>query len=166
MKISQVLVAGSILCATPGLADIDVNFREGAPKDRFTISQDGTCPLSGRLVIDLGTAPAGLIFDTDVRGVGFEVAQPFELVEGGQYLAAEPALLDGDSSIALDLLDLPNGAPLVFTIDIDNTIGARGITVTGSEIAGSTVVFNDGTPAVFESTARASVVDAECAAGT
>lgn len=57
----------ALLTALPStaMADLTVSFRDGAPKDRFTLSYDGACALDQLDVqIDLGTAPAGLIFDT------------------------------------------------------------------------------------------------------
>lgn len=79
------LAALAFLIALPSaaIADLTVSFRDGAPKDRFTLSYDGVCALDDLDVqIDLGTAPAGLIFDTSGAGAGVEVFQPLEWVVG------------------------------------------------------------------------------------
>ena len=54
----------ALLLAGPAAADLEVTFRDGAPKDRFSITNSGTCDLSAMSVlIDLSSSPAGLIFD-------------------------------------------------------------------------------------------------------
>ncbi|WP_299367384.1 aggregation factor core protein MAFp3, isoform C [uncultured Tateyamaria sp.] len=132
------LLLACLCAATPALsASLTVTFRDGAPKDRFTVTYDGACAASATdLVIDLGTAPAGLIFDTTGAGAGVEVFQPLEWVTGS---ARTSAVTDGDSALTLSLDGLAPGEVLAFTIDIDDTTSTRQITVDGSEMVGATL---------------------------
>ncbi|MDB2407531.1 aggregation factor core [Jannaschia sp.] len=131
------LAACLLLAATPAAADVVVTFDEGAPKDRFTIALEGDCALqSETVVIDLAPAPAGLIFDVTGSGAGIEVFQPFELATG--QLARMPEVRDGDRAVSLEVTLAPSEA-VAFTIDVDDTVSARGITVSGAEIAGAVV---------------------------
>ena len=130
----------SLALATPAAADLTMRFSEGAPKDRFTLTNNGACALPVMTVtLDLGTAPAGLIFDVTASGAGVEVFQPFELVAGADLLREVPVILDGDASITLPLRGLGAGQSVAFTIDVDDTGGGREITVNGSEIAGASL---------------------------
>ncbi len=130
----------SLALATPAAADLTMRFSEGAPKDRFTLTNSGACALPAMTVtLDLGTAPAGLIFDVTASGAGVEVFQPFELVAGADLLREVPVILDGDASITLPLRGLGVGQSVAFTIDVDDTGGGREITVNGSEIEGASL---------------------------
>lgn len=131
------------LMTTSATADISVRFDEGAPKDRFTFENVGSCPIgASELVLDISGSKAGLIFDTTGAGAGVEVFQPLEIVSGAQSLAAITSVGDGDSEITLSIADLQPGAKIAFTIDVDDTAGGREITVSGSEIEGALVTFN------------------------
>jgi len=130
----------SLLFASPAAADLTMTFSEGAPKDRFTLRNDGDCTLPALTVtLNIGTAPSGLIFDTTASGAGVQVFQPFELISGAEMLSDTPDVFDGDTAIALPLSGLAAGQSVAFTIDVDDTGGAREITVSGSEIAGASV---------------------------
>lgn len=132
--------AAVLLSASPAFADLEVRFQEGAPKDRFTLTNPGTCALGPmEVTIDLAGSSAGLVFDVTGEGAGVEVFQPFELVSGQEYVAAHSVVSDGDNAVMLRLLGLAAGAGVAFTIDVDDTIGAREITVSRSEIAGAGV---------------------------
>lgn len=153
MRLPLTLVA---LClATPALsASVSVNFQDGAPKDRFTISYDGSCATPTiDLVIDLGTAPAGLIFDTTGAGAGVEVFQPLEWVKGD---ARTSAVTDGDTAVSLTLNPMAPGDVLAFTVDIDDTTSNRQITVDGSEMVGATLRVG-GQEAQFDATGTARI---------
>ncbi|KIN64779.1 putative aggregation factor core [Sulfitobacter noctilucicola] len=127
------------LTATSAFADLTMQFDEGAPKDRFTLTNAGDCALPAmQVVLDIGTAPAGLIFDVTGSGAGVQVFQPFELVAGADTLSATPKVVDGDSAVMLDLRGLAPSRSVAFTIDVDDTGGGREITVNGSEISGAT----------------------------
>jgi hypothetical protein len=142
-------------------ADLAVTFLEGAPKDRFVFENTGNCPLGPTdLVVDLSGSVAGLIFDVTATGAGVQVYQPFELVAGADSLSGLPQVSDGDTGLVLPVSALPPGARIAFTIDVDDTINQREITVSNAEIAGAEVrLVHDGTAYVgtFTDAARAVV---------
>lgn len=156
----------SLLTATAAQADLRVSFDEGAPKDRFRIENTGACMISqSSILLDLSTSSAGLIFDVTARGAGVDVFQPFEIVEGAGALAALPTVLDGQSQIRLDVTRLAPGETIAFTIDVDDTIGQREITVSNAEIEDATVSHLTGsgsTSATFTALARADVPASDC----
>ncbi|WP_420332888.1 aggregation factor core [Roseibium sp.] len=132
------------ILATSANADISVRFDEGAPKDRFTFENVGSCPIgASELVLDISGSKAGLIFDTTGAGAGVEVFQPLEIVSGAQSLAAITKVKDGDNAVTLSIAELQPGAKIAFTIDVDDTAGGREITVSGSEIEGASVTFSN-----------------------
>lgn len=137
---SLALAAALCIAALPAAADVRVRFIEGAPKDQFVITNEGRCALpKAELAVDLGTSPAGLIFDVTGSGAGVQVFQPFEVVAGAALLNGMPKVSDGDTQVALAMRSLAPAARIAFTIDVDDTLGQRGITIAGSEIAGATV---------------------------
>ena len=128
------------LCASDALADVEVWFIEGAPKDRFELRNTGECAIrDAGIVIDLSGSAGALVFDVTAQGAGVEVFQPFELVEGANALAALPKVRDGDTATALRIGRLAPGGAVAFTIDVDDTLKGREITVTDGEIEGATV---------------------------
>lgn len=153
-------IAAAICVATPVLsADLVVSFRDGAPKDRFTLSYEGSCATKAmRVDIDLGTAPAGLIFDTTSAGAGVDVFQPLEWVVGS---ARTSAVTDGDTVVSLELDALAPGETLAFTVDIDDTTSTRQITVSGSEMAGATLRVGK-QDALFDATGAARIALEPC----
>jgi hypothetical protein len=135
-------VASSLMMGAAAQADLRVSFDEGAPKDRFRIVNTGGCAFVGSsILLDLSTSRGGLIFDVTGVGEGVEVFQPFDLVEGAAALASVPTVLDGETRIRLDVVDLQPLAAIAFTIDVDDTLGQRAITVSGSEIEGASVSY-------------------------
>ena len=138
------LAAAIGLLAAPAMADISVTFIEGAPKDRFVIS-NATCETGPmRVTIDLRPSAGALIFDVTGAGAGVEVFQPFELVSGGAQVTAAPNVLDGDQILTLELASLGPDADVSFTIDLDDTIQSREITVASSELSGTRVLLQGG----------------------
>ena len=135
------LLTTAIVCgAAPAAADVGVRFIEGAPKDRFEITNEGACALvATEIVIDLRGSAAGLVFDVTDTGAGVEVFQPFELVEGADALASTPRVADGDRQVMLSVRRLAPAGRIAFTIDVDDTVGPRGITVSDAEIEGALV---------------------------
>ncbi|MEM1377426.1 MAG: aggregation factor core [Pseudomonadota bacterium] len=130
--------ATAMMCATAANADISVRFIEGAPKDRFVITNDGACPVIGAdIVIDLSGSASGLVFDVTSSGAGVEVFQPFELVSGKASVIGEPDVRDGQQAVTLSVSELAPTEQIAFTIDVDDTVGTREITVSGSEILGA-----------------------------
>jgi hypothetical protein len=158
----MIAICGMALAlSSPALADLDVRFDEGAPKDRFTISAAGGCDLGPMTVtINLQPSPFGLIFDTTSSGAGVQVFQPFEITDGREHLTAIPSVKDGDNSIQLTVNSLGKSQKISFTIDVDDTVQNREITVSDAEITGAKVVaLRDGqrSEAVFGPNAMASV---------
>lgn len=126
--------------ATSAAADLAVRFDEGAPKDRFSFENTSACAIrNATLVLDLAGSSAGLIFDVTGQGAGVEVFQPLEMVSGQGALSTLPSVRDGDNRVAFDVAELAPGGSIAFTIDVDDTIGQREITVSDSEIQGASV---------------------------
>lgn len=165
----KMLLATAILCsgfATLARADLAVSFDEGAPKDRFTFANTGSCTIAGaNILLDLSSSKSGLIFDVTGQGAGVEVFQPLQVTAGANALLGLPDVKDGDSRISLDIGQLKAGKSVVFTIDVDDTAGGREITVSGSEIVDAKVRFSRGDTsksAVFGSNARAAIQLTDC----
>ena len=142
-------ILGAVVCATMAAsvaqADMAVRFEEGAPKDRFVFENASACAIEGAtLLLDLSGSAAGLIFDVTGSGAGVEVYQPLEIVAGSDALVAVPRVRDGENRVTFDLRALEPGARLAFTIDVDDTLGSRAITVSNSEIAGARVALVSG----------------------
>lgn len=129
----------TLAMASPSFADLRVQFIEGAPKDRFVITNIGDCALSaGQFEINFTNSNAGLIFDVTQDGAGVEVFQPFEVTSGAKYLRVQPSIDDGDQRATLDMSGLGIDETIAFTIDVDDTLGSRAITVAQSEMQGTT----------------------------
>ena len=90
-------VFSAVALSSPATADLQVEFVEGAPKDRFVFTNVGDCALgAGQFEIDFVNSSAGLIFDVTNEGAGVEVFQPFEITVGAEYLTSQPLITDGD----------------------------------------------------------------------
>ncbi|MFD0916038.1 aggregation factor core [Pseudahrensia aquimaris] len=140
----KTLSLAALLVALPlsAQAELRVKFDEGAPKDRFTIRNAGKCTIKdAQITVDLSGSKSGLIFDVTSAGAGVEVFQPLDIVAGRQSLSKIPKVRDGDKKIVFDVRELSAGKSLAFTIDVDDTVGTREITVSGSEIEGAGVRF-------------------------
>jgi len=155
-----------LFAATSLQAEVQIRFIEGAPKDRFILTNVGTCDVeASTLKIDLSQSAGRLIFDVTEKGAGVEVFQPLEFVEGADALRQIPAVVDGQDTIELEIASLATGDTLAFTIDVDDTIGQREITVTGSEIEGAAVSYTDAdetSTATFSSDAIVNVTTKDC----
>lgn len=153
--------------ASQAFADIHVQFDESAPKDRFTITRTGACDMGAAdVTLDLAGSAHGLIFDVTATGGGVEVFQPFEMVSGTDNLSSLPSVRDGDQAITLPISQLGQAQSIAFTIDVDDTAGAREITVSDAEISGAqvTVVTSSGTfVGTFDNGAKAVVQLDDCA---
>jgi len=93
------------------------------------------------------------------------VFQPFELTTGTVLVDQAPTVMDGDTALTLRLSALPKGQVVAFTLDVDDTGGAREITVSGAEIAGARVKVDSAEgsrSAVFDATAQARVEASSC----
>lgn len=160
------VLGASNLLAVSAQADVLVSFFEGAPKDRFVFENVGACAIEGATVdLDLSQSLAGLVFDTTSTGAGVEVFQPFELVEGADRLSAVPVVSDGDTRIVLEIDRLDPNQRIAFTIDVDDTLGGREITVSNAEIENAVVVYSDAgqsTEAPFTNRAKSMVELEDC----
>lgn len=144
MKHALLVILASVIAA-PVYADIQVQFLEGAPKDRFVITNKGECEIdSAQFKIDFSGSDAGLIFDVTGSGAGVEVFQPFEVTKGVAFLASEPEISDGDQVAILSLTKFAEGQTIEFTIDVDDTSGAQEIIVSDTEIRGAIVSLSVG----------------------
>lgn len=137
---TTVLAASLSMLAVQASADVSVDFIEGAPKDRFVIS-NAACPTGPvQITIDLQPSAGALIFDVTGAGAGVEVFQPFELVSGGSLVTRPPEVKDGDQVLTIDLAGLGPDGVVAFTIDLDDTINSREVTVAVSELTGARVI--------------------------
>lgn len=162
-SLKTLLIATSLctLALGPAFADLDASFREGAPKDRFTFSNSGNCTIEAATVkLDLSGSKSGLIFDITSQGEGVEVFQPFDLTSGEGSLLEIPEVRDGDNQIVLKINELEAGQNISFTIDVDDTVGTREITVSGEEISGANLTFTQAgkmASSVFGANAQTSI---------
>lgn len=168
-NVVKTIIAAACLTAFAPIgaqADVRVAFDEGAPKDRFTFRNTGKCTLSSaKIVLDLSRSKAGLIFDVTSSGAGVEVFQPLDFVAGKKTLKRVPKVRDGDNRLAMDIKALAPGASIAFTIDVDDTLGGREITVSNSEIEGAVVSLTTKGKTVsapFQRNARANLSTGAC----
>lgn len=142
---NKVFGIAALLLMSPSLvhANMTVEFLEGAPKDRFVITNKAQCSLEAlRVDIDLTDTAGGLIFDTAAAGAGVEVFQPFEITTGDIRLNGKVRVDDGDKVLSVAISSIEADASVSFTIDIDDTMrnSERGmIIVSGAEIEGGRV---------------------------
>ena len=160
------MTIAALILATPALAGLEVEFDEGAPKDRLIVEHTGGCAISdATLTIDFTESEGQLIFDTTAAGAGVEVFQPFEVIAGGDALSAVPNVTDGQKIVTLRISELSEGDVVIVTTDVDDTIGAREITVRDGEFSGSTVRLEQGnsvTEEEFGQSPLASIIVPEC----
>lgn len=124
-------------------SELTVSFQEAAPKDVIVIRNATGCPLPGfELRIDLRPSAGRLLFDTTPGGAGIDLAQPFEIVEGGAMVEAFADLTDGDRIARIRFRRMDVGGQVTVNLDLDDTLpeGPLGPTlVTPEEIAGAAV---------------------------
>lgn len=144
-----------------------MQFFEGAPKDQFVITNTGPRAIQAAQVeIDFTNSKAGLIFDVTEAGAGVEVFQPFDVTQGAQVLTELPTISDGDQRVTLNMTGLAPTEFIAFTIDVDDTSGSREITVTDSEMRGTTLslrVNNTVYSATIETGAEVTLQTPKCA---
>lgn len=164
--------ASVLLCSQLAHANVEVNFVESAPKDRFVIENVGKCDLDNVTVdIDLTQSAGRLIFDTTSSGAGVEVFQPFEIGEGDLKLVSSVDVKDGDTGLSINVVSIQPGKSVSFTIDVDDTLTSSElgmIRVTGAEIENAQVSLRLGddqpVTAAFNGQSKALVVLPPCAA--
>lgn len=125
------------------LADVTISYEERAPKDLFRIANTSLCDaVLAEITIDLAGSVGGLIFDTEAFGAGTNVAQPFVIESGEEWVTATTPVGDGDREVTLTLDAMGPGAAVEFTVDVDDRLMSspfgRGV-VDGSEINGARV---------------------------
>ena len=171
MNISRVVsfVALILMSASSVYANVTVDFLEGAPKDRFVVTNTGQCALQAvRVDIDLTSTTGGLIFDTTATGAGVEVFQPFEVTEGDIKLNGKASVNDGDKILSVIISSIKPNASVSFTIDVDDTLrdSERGmIIVSGAEIENGLVTVTQGplgSSGTFDRNSTATVNMASC----
>ncbi len=124
--------------------DAIVQFSEGAPVDRFRITNEsqGNWQLTA-LTLDLKPSAGRLIFDTERGGTGIDVYQPFVSLKGDVVLSSVEGAVDGSEQISMEFQNFEPEKSYTFTIDVDDrlTISPFGqIRVMESEIAGADVM--------------------------
>ena len=150
MNISKALGFAALILMSVSFvhANVIVDFLEGAPKDRFVVTNIGQCSLQAvRVDIDLTDTTGGLIFDTTATGAGVDVFQPFEVASGDIQLNGKASVNDGDKVLSVIISSLQPSASVSFTIDVDDTMrnNERGMTiVSGSEMEGGLVTVTQG----------------------
>lgn len=111
-------------------------FSEGAPADRFTLTNTSDPGWSVTEVeIDLGPSRGRVIFDVTERGAGLSVYQPFEEATGTAVIANRSEVTDGDTLLTLRFSRFAPGDTFGFTIDLDDTAGFAPTVVSTDEIA-------------------------------
>lgn len=104
-------------------ADIIARFIEAAPKDVFTLRNADNCATGPiNITVDLTDTAGGLYFDTTAQGAGVSVYQPFELAGGAEHVAAVTPVGDGARVFTIRVIDLPPGAIIAITTDIDDAL--------------------------------------------
>lgn len=144
----MIRLAAFLLMCTPATAqELDVQFQDGNPFDRFIVFNRG-CPLADAvIVLDFTTSRGGILIDTILGGPGARDPMDVTLTEGDAVLRP---VKDGDQMLRLDVATLPQVSAITVTMDVDDTIGlwedAR-VFAEGAEIAGTTVTLtiNDST---------------------
>lgn len=135
-------VAIGVLLPSMASANLDITFRESAPKDSFIITNTSECTANNLIVnIDLSNSAGKLIFDTTAQGAGVEVFQPFEVKQGDITLATA-TIKDGQSKLSITINNLAPQGTASFTIDVDDTLKQSrlgNIRVANSEIMGGEV---------------------------
>lgn len=127
-----------VLNAGTAAADMAIAFEEGAPKDRFMIVYTGSCPLGPtEVVVDLDGSDGALVFDVAEGGPGVDVFQPVDVILGAEDIAAISEVKDGDRSVTIRFDRMMPMQHAAFTIDVDDTAGARPTVIAGAEINGA-----------------------------
>lgn len=151
-------------------ANIQVDFIEGAPKDKFMFRNTGKCNLKNlTLTLDLSKSKGGLIFDTTATGKDVEVFQPFEVTKGDLVLDGSNKVEDGDRQLSIAIKGISSKDSVSFTIDVDDTLdnsSLGNIRVTDHEISNATISANlQGqklTKSIFNAQGQAIILTPEC----
>jgi hypothetical protein len=138
-----ITIAATLSAMQLSYANVEIRFRESAPKDIFSLENLSQCDLKDVLLeIDLSNSVGHLIFDTTAAGAGVEVFQPFEVKQGNMVLTSAIQVQDGDTSLSVRIDEIIAGETVSFTIDVDDTLPKSelgNIRVSGAEIRGGAV---------------------------
>ena len=142
-----------------------IQFEEDAPRDRIRVDNQTNCPLGPFVLeINLSGSAGALIFDTLPAGPGLNVAQPFQVAKGAEFVTRVAPLQDGDQRAAVAFAGMGRKAEVVFTADLDDRVptGPLGSTmIAPSELAGASAraVMEGATSyaAVFDASGRAAL---------
>lgn len=141
MHVARLALCLTALAAGPAMAELRVSYVDRSP-DLITIHNASGCELGPfELAIDLGTSPAGLIFDVTGAGAGFAAFAPLEIAGGGEQVVTVGALTDGDSRLVLELDFLAGNGTVSLAVDVDDTSAASQLgrtIISPAEIAGAT----------------------------
>ncbi|MEH6452865.1 MAG: hypothetical protein V7782_07465 [Psychromonas sp.] len=145
-KLISTVISVFLLGGQVAHANVEVNFVESAPKDRFVINNTSECVLKNLVLnLDLTNSTGGLIFDTTASGEGVEVFQPFEVVEGNLTLISSADVKDGDTKLSLNIESIQAKGSVSFSIDVDDTLADSelgNIRVSDAEITNASVAIN------------------------
>lgn len=139
-SISHALAASEEACSDY----INVSFAEGAPVDKFKITNQSKNWNIKAVNIDLSSSKGRLIFDTISGGKGVDVFQPYKSVSGNAKLSKATLVEDGANSINLNFEKFSSGESFTFSIDVDDQLTASElgqIRVTGGEMAQAKAIF-------------------------
>ena len=143
------------LACTDKTSDVRVEavFIEGAPIDRLLVTNRSAGGwLIKQITWDLTPSAGEVIFDTTGSGAGVEVFQPFRQLNtddtrsaGGNIsddrqlavLVADPSVTDGDQSVLLQFKSFEPQQVFGMSIDVDDQVSSRQITVDRSEMQGA-----------------------------
>jgi hypothetical protein len=119
-------------------------FNESAPKDSFSLRNEGHCVAKPvQLMVNLAPSRGRLIFDPTGSGAGVEVFQPFQITRGRNLVSTVQPVSDGDNQLILNFNRLPPKARFAFTIHVDATLerSETGPTrISGVEIEGGSII--------------------------
>lgn len=102
---------------------IDAEFYEGAPRDRFIIKNNSSDKYSiESATLTLRGSKGRLIFDTIDGGKGVEVFQQFRSEESSAMLATKPTLKDGADTLALTFTHFDPNETYRFSLDVDDQL--------------------------------------------
>ena len=122
---------------------IDVTFREGAPRDRFSFVNTSSQGWHiDRISLQLENTAGNLIFDTQAGGDGVEVYQLFEVENSTATLVQTASPDDGANRLDLTFSRFEAGDSFTFSIDVDDQLVSSElgqIRVSDSEMAGGVV---------------------------
>jgi hypothetical protein len=164
------VVAALVLCVQSAHADLTIQFKEAAPKDRVVVKNRTACKIAaGSITFDLRSSASGLFFDTAPSGPGENVAQPFEIARTESVSASFPNVPDGASIAEFQFRNFLPGGEIEVTVDADDSIrsGPRGVQmIDASEMVGErvTVATSSGVlhAATFDNQGQARIELTEC----